>query len=122
MIHDITYVTNCFYCGEKYGTGSKRRTTDHVIPSSKGGSNRKSNRLFCCSACNGEKGNMMPIEFMHYTQSLIDKHRSNVFAMPMLKLKLQAAKKLVAYTKDIKEALMSPKNIIVKDGKRLYYD
>lgn len=46
----------CSYC--KTAINSFDATTDHVIPRSKGGGHANTNRVLCCSACNGAKGNM----------------------------------------------------------------
>jgi 5-methylcytosine-specific restriction endonuclease McrA len=46
------YNYHCAYCGEK----SEQLTIDHIIPKSKGGSNRQDNLLPACERCNGLKG------------------------------------------------------------------
>lgn len=46
----------CRYCGDPAST------KDHVIPRSRGGSDRESNLVACCSSCNVTKGNRTPDE------------------------------------------------------------
>lgn len=55
----------CYICGRhmdlerKQGNYLKLATVDHIIPSSKGGSNEKSNCIICCGLCNQLKGDEM---------------------------------------------------------------
>ena len=49
----------CYYCGirSQRGCGGKREaTTDHLVPSSLGGSDRPDNLVLACSGCNEAKG------------------------------------------------------------------
>lgn len=51
------YGRHCQNCGKKRG----RLEKDHVIPKSRGGSDKVWNRMFLCEACNKEKGkNILP--------------------------------------------------------------
>ena len=50
----------CFYCGER---GSKL-TLDHIIPTSRGGTDRVSNLTAACMKCNQQKDNQLPEEFL----------------------------------------------------------
>jgi hypothetical protein len=43
----------CFYCGSRLWEGN--RTTDHIIPKSKGGILSNDNKVYCCKRCNGLK-------------------------------------------------------------------
>ena len=45
---------SCFYCGKPLDIAT--RTIDHVIPRSRGGSNRKENLVPACRPCNEAKG------------------------------------------------------------------
>lgn len=47
---------SCAFCG------GKATTIDHVIPRSRGGTNRWDNTVAACSPCNGKKGNRTPEE------------------------------------------------------------
>ncbi len=45
----------CVYCGASVETGTKL-SLDHLVPSSKGGSNGQTNLITCCSHCNSSRG------------------------------------------------------------------
>ena len=47
----------CVYCGL-----NKNLTIDHVLPKSRGGSNRWTNLVTCCGNCNRKKGDKTPHE------------------------------------------------------------
>ncbi len=47
----------CFYCGAK-----ENLTKDHVIPTSRGGSDRPDNKVVACRKCNSDKTNLLPHE------------------------------------------------------------
>lgn len=49
-------IKTCCYCGIKLDSSNFSR--EHVQPSSKGGSNKKHNKLPCCIPCNRQKGCM----------------------------------------------------------------
>lgn len=47
----------CVYCGASLLPYKKRHISlDHVIPLSKGGTNRLDNVVWCCHTCNSRKG------------------------------------------------------------------
>jgi len=46
----------CCYCGTHI-TLSKHRTVEHLVPLSKGGTNRNYNKRPCCYGCNRDRGN-----------------------------------------------------------------
>lgn len=46
----------CCYCG-KWIVYPLRRTSEHIIPKSKGGSNHDKNKRPCCHRCNFWRGN-----------------------------------------------------------------
>lgn len=48
----------CAYCGNEFTPS--RLTRDHIIPRSKGGSNKWTNVVTSCKACNVEKDNRTP--------------------------------------------------------------
>ena len=50
----------CAYCGTEEG----KMELDHVVPRSKGGSDRVSNLVPCCHGCNRRKGNRSIEEFL----------------------------------------------------------
>ena len=51
----------CAYCGK---TGLPLQV-EHIVPKSRGGSNRASNLTLSCQECNREKGNRTAVEFGH---------------------------------------------------------
>lgn len=52
----------CAYCGGLSGDHVLER--EHVIPRSKGGSNRVANQVIACRACNEAKNSLLPSEWM----------------------------------------------------------
>lgn len=46
----------CCYCGNPFRL-LRKRTTEHLVPLSKGGTNNDINKRYCCSNCNNERGN-----------------------------------------------------------------
>jgi len=57
----VKYDYTCAYCG-KQGVPFE---LDHQVPRSRGGSNRASNLVLACHACNQAKGNQTAAEFGH---------------------------------------------------------
>lgn len=47
-------VKKCYYCGHRLTR--KNHTLDHVVPTCKGGKDKKWNKVDCCNTCNQEKG------------------------------------------------------------------
>ena len=47
-------VAVCAYCGEIIADGDV--TLDHVVPVSKGGTDKTANMVLCCGSCNLKKG------------------------------------------------------------------
>lgn len=54
----------CCYCGIEQGQGRKFEV-EHIIPVSRGGTNRVSNLAWSCHDCNQEKDNMTAEEYGH---------------------------------------------------------
>ena len=54
----------CCYCGIEQGQRRKFEV-EHIVPKSRGGSNRISNLAWSCHECNQEKGNMTAEEYGH---------------------------------------------------------
>lgn len=52
------YGETCHYCGETLTRFTFTR--DHIVPRSKGGSNKRRNKVAACQKCNHEKGNRLP--------------------------------------------------------------
>lgn len=79
----------CPYCGVKMFLPCKNKdgetktfpdtaTFDHIIPTSKGGTNQQSNLLLCCADCNSRKGNSSLVELMHLKRRLVKLNEHNV--------------------------------------------
>ena len=56
----------CYYCNILLT--SSNRTIDHKIPLTRGGSNTADNKVLCCKACNKQKSDFTPEEFIFYKQ------------------------------------------------------
>lgn len=56
----------CYYCGTPLTPSN--RTIDHMIPTARGGINRKENRVWCCRKCNAAKMDMTVEEFNKYKE------------------------------------------------------
>jgi hypothetical protein len=52
----------CAYCDDKLKRGT--RSTDHVVPISKGGENERNNIVPCCRNCNSRKNNHLLCEWL----------------------------------------------------------
>jgi HNH endonuclease len=52
----------CQLCGGPFGKGFSRRTLDHIIPRSKGGTNHPANLQLAHFRCNHQRGCAMPRE------------------------------------------------------------
>ena len=68
------YYYSCVYCGAKNVPFEK----EHVIPKSRGGSNRISNLVLSCRACNEKKDNMPIEEFLKDNQPLLKKIKAQL--------------------------------------------
>lgn len=60
-------MNSCFYCGAILNPTTY--TEDHLIPRSRGGSNKLDNRVTCCRKCNCSKGNKTLEEYRTYLKS-----------------------------------------------------
>lgn len=56
----------CVYCGKRFRFLAYEWTIDHLIPSSRGGSNRLSNLALACKPCNQLKSDKTPEEFRRF--------------------------------------------------------
>lgn len=51
----------CHYCKEELWR--ENSTIDHIVPLSKGGSDRRENKVHCCRRCNTLKGSLTLLQF-----------------------------------------------------------
>lgn len=75
---------HCFYCEKRFsstkvkgitvGAGIIIETRDHIIPRSKGGSNKAINKIPCCSGCNKDKNDFLPEEFLDRMQKRLSRY------------------------------------------------
>lgn len=69
---------------------------------------------------------MTPAEFIEYLEDQLDKHKLNAHALPSIRTRLKQAFIARNYTLGgeslVKPVLRKPDKIVIKDGKRLYYD
>ena len=75
------YNHNCAYCNGMSNDPVLEK--EHIIPKSKGGSNRISNLSLACTTCNQEKGNLLPKEWLQNlkaSKKKIDKKRYILFS------------------------------------------
>ena len=58
------FLTNnrCSYCNREF-TETLKETIDHIVPKSRGGTNRLANKQRCCHECNQLKGNLTLTQF-----------------------------------------------------------
>ena len=54
----------CYFCNKKLS--KKNSTVEHLLPSSRGGSNDESNLAIACAPCNAEKDNLTVQEYEVY--------------------------------------------------------
>ena len=62
----------CVYCGKK----NRTLEVEHILPKSKGGSNRFSNLTLSCTSCNQDKGNKLLEQYLADNQTLLQKIKS----------------------------------------------
>lgn len=59
----------CIYCGVPCDPMSYKKphhaTVDHDVPLCRGGGSIKNNAVLACALCNGAKGDMTGVEFLH---------------------------------------------------------
>ena len=70
------YGRKCVYCDAEVD----RMELDHIVPRSKGGSDRVSNLAPCCHKCNLEKGNMLIDEFLKDDPERLEKIKNQMKA------------------------------------------
>lgn len=53
--------SSCPYCGMPLDP--RKKTLDHILPTSRGGDHSRDNVVVCCSSCNSKKLNRTPLEW-----------------------------------------------------------
>jgi 5-methylcytosine-specific restriction endonuclease McrA len=54
----------CVWCGRQFG-GLVAPTTDHLVPRVKGGPSWIENEVAACRRCNGQRGHLAPVDWLH---------------------------------------------------------
>lgn len=65
----------CCYC-ERVFDNKLKRTVEHIIPKSKGGTNELCNLSYACWECNSLRGNMDYKELKQYIQNILQNNRT----------------------------------------------
>jgi 5-methylcytosine-specific restriction endonuclease McrA len=70
----VKWKHTCAYCG----MGGVPLELDHVVPRSRGGSDRESNRVPACHRCNQQKGNQSIREFLHDRPAVLERIQAHL--------------------------------------------
>lgn len=68
----------CYYCLRPFSSILKR-TIDHVVPTSKGGTNCISNKVNSCQDCNAWKSDLSILEFLTLVENRLHKNKTPKF-------------------------------------------
>lgn len=68
----------CYYCLRPFSSILKR-TIDHIIPTSKGGTNDISNKVSSCRDCNSWKSDLSILEFLTLVENRLYKNKTPKF-------------------------------------------
>ncbi len=79
LVHIATKFELCPYCNESFWDNGGR-TTDHVHPKSRGGSNATDNLVTACRRCNRDKADLLPTEWYGWLLAANDRRCRIVFA------------------------------------------
>lgn len=60
---------HCRYCGWPVTYDNSK--LDHVIPRSRGGTNKYGNLVLCCYKCNQRKADLTPLEVLHWALQVV---------------------------------------------------
>ena len=90
----------CVHCGRKFRKGSI--DIDHIIPQSKGGTNRPENLQCLCIHCNRSKGNrtMQTSEDLRKRRDSYKQYKRSVVLKPILEQKRKNVNQLVRKVSD----------------------
>jgi 5-methylcytosine-specific restriction endonuclease McrA len=107
------YSYKCVYCGKK----NIKLEMDHVVPKSKGGSNRVSNFVIACHSCNQKKGDSTVEKFL----------RSKPILLRQILKTLKSSLKDTAAVNSTKKELVKKLKILVSkvnscDSSRTYFN
>lgn len=91
----------CYYCrqrfDEDYGID---KTKDHVIPLSKGGLDKKENRVPCCFGCNQWKQDLFLNDWLRGIRRLVKKEKPYPsYTLPMMGIMIGNIQRLMDETK-----------------------
>lgn len=115
--------THCAYCECAFGENRRYVTKEHFIPLSKGGTNDPKNIYIACQYCNLLKSNYLPDEFIYFlAQKLRHKEYPGVNGFTFTEQLLITVKKNVYSIFCFgKPATISPKPVLKRDKRYLYY-
>lgn len=98
----------CCYCGREFNH-HRRKTADHLIPYSKGGSNNFVNKRNCCHFCNTEKKNLMPHDYLNEILNWADKPMVGPQVRYDLDIKIENIRYIIQYVETAGEKLWRDK-------------
>lgn len=91
----------CHYCRREFDENRINKTKDHIIPISKGGYDKKENRVPCCFDCNQWKDDMYLEDWLKAVYYFIKKGKErNPYDIKTLGLMVYNIKKIAQYAKD----------------------
>lgn len=89
----------CGYCGVTVESGAQL-TLDHIIPRTKGGSNKPENLITCCHICNSRRGNRPFKRFVLHVSVYLGVNQEDILAH-IQRCRKRSVKKYRAIAQDL---------------------